>query len=93
MELIKTITTTINAADFMEWTDYQTDDDFIVYAIEKLDINYMSLFLDEKSYTDYSIIYKAHNFFTVKGERIGIGVRLEWGDYNDDCILTMQVYK
>ena len=64
MKLIKTIMTTIDAADFMAWTDYQTDDDFIVYAIEKLDINYMSLLLDEKSYTDYSIIYKAHNIFT-----------------------------
>ena len=93
MELIKTIVTTINAADFMAWTDYQTDDDFIVYAIEKLDINYMSLLLDEKSYTDYSIIYKAHNFFTIKGEKIGIGVRIEWGDYNDECSLVIQVYK
>ena len=42
MKLVKTIMTTINANDFMAWTDYQTDDDFIVYAIEKLDINYMS---------------------------------------------------
>ena len=93
MKLIKTIVTTINADDFMAWTDYQTDDDFIVYAIEKLDINYMSLLLDEKSYTDYSIIYKAHRIFTIKGEKIGIDVRLEWGDYNDNCSLIMQVYK
>ncbi len=85
--------TTIDAADFMAWTDYQTDDDFIVYAIEKLDINYMSLLLDEKSYTDYSIIYKAHNFFTIKGERIGIGVRIECGDYSNECTLMMQIYK
>lgn len=93
MTLIKTIMTTINASDFIAWTDYQTDDDFIVYAIERLDINYMSLLLDEKTYTDYSIIYKAHNFFTVKGEKIGIGVRLEWGDFDDACSLVMQVYK
>ncbi len=93
MKLVKTIVTTINADDFMVWTDYQTDDDFIVYAIEKLDINYMSLLLDEKSYTDYSIIYKAHKIFTIKDERIGIGVRLEWGDYNDNCNLVIQVYK
>lgn len=93
MKLIKTIVTSINAEDFITWTDFQTDDDFIVYAIERLDINYMSLLLDEKTYTDYSIIYKAHNFFTVKGEKIGIGVRLEWGDYDDNCSLVMQVYK
>ena len=93
MKLVKTIVTTINADDFMQWTDYQTDEDFIVYAVERLDINYMSLLLDEKTYTDYSIIYKAHNFFTVRGERIGIGVRLEWGDYNDACSLMMEVYK
>ena len=93
MKLVKTIMTTINANDFMASTDYQTDDDFIVYAIEKLDINYMSLLLDEKSYTDYSIIYKAHKIFTIKGERIGIGARIEWGDYSDDCSLVIQVYK
>lgn len=93
MKLIKTIMTTINANDFIAWTDYETDDDFIVYAIERLDINYMSLLLDEKSYTDYSIIYKGHGFFTVNNERIGIGVRIEWGNYNDECILMMQVYK
>lgn len=93
MKLVKTIMTTINANDFMAWTDYQTDDDFIVYAIKKLDINYMSLLLDEKSYTDYSIIYKAHNIFTIKGERIGVGARIEWGDYSDDCSLVIQVYK
>ena len=93
MKLIKTIVTTINAADFITWTDYQTDDDFIVYAIEKLDINYMSLLLDEKTYTDYSIIYKGHQFFTINNERIGIGVRIEWGDYSDECSLVMEVYK
>ena len=53
----------------------------------------MSLLLDEKSYTDYSIIYKAHNIFTIKGERIGVGARIEWGDYSDDCSLVIQVYK
>lgn len=93
MELIKTIVTTVDANDFMAWTDYQTDDDFIVYAIERLDINYMSLLLDEKYYTDYSIVYRAHRIFTIRGEKIGIGVRLEWGDYNDACSLVMQVYK
>ena len=93
MKLIKTIVTTIDASDFIAWTDFQTDEDFIVYAIERLDINYMSLLLDEKTYTDYSIIYKAHNFFTVKGERIGIGIRLEWSDYNNNCSLIIQVYK
>lgn len=70
MKLIKTIVTTINAADFMAWTDYQTDDDFIVYAIEKLDINYMSLLLDEKSYTDYSIIYKAHKILPLRVKKL-----------------------
>ena len=93
MKLIKTIMTAIDANDFMAWTDYETDEDFVVYAIERLDINYMSLLLDEKYHTDYSTVYRAHRIFTIRGEKIGIGVRLEWGDYDDNCSLVMQVYK
>lgn len=93
MELYKAIDTYVDASQFETWTDTIVECDNTVSYMDKIRINHMTLILDEEYFTDYSNIYIAHRYFTIKGKIFYVWVRLEWGDFNDICPVTIKVYK
>ena len=93
MELYKAIDTCVDASQFETYTDVFVECDGTVSYTDKIRINHMILTLDEEYFTDYSNVYIAHRYFTIKGKIFYVWVRLEWGDFNDICPITIKVYK